>query len=45
MGRTDDALAAYFRALEFNPLHPEVSQRIGAIQLARNQPGPGAGAA
>ena len=35
MGRTDEALAAYFRTLEFNPLHPEVSQRIGAIQLAR----------
>jgi len=38
MGRADEALAAYFRTLEFNPLHPEVSQRIGAIQLARNQP-------
>ncbi len=38
MGRTDEALAAYFRTLEFNPLHPEVSRRIGAIQLARNQP-------
>ena len=38
MGRSDEALAAYFRTLEFNPLHPEVSQRIGAIQLARNQP-------
>ena len=35
MGRTDEALAAYFRTLEFNPLHPEVSQRIGAIQLAQ----------
>ena len=34
MGRSDEALAAYFRTLEFNPLHPEVSQRIGAIQLA-----------
>jgi tetratricopeptide (TPR) repeat protein len=38
LGRTDEALAAYFRTLEFNPLHPVVSRRIGAIQLARNQP-------
>jgi tetratricopeptide (TPR) repeat protein len=38
MGKTDEALAAYFRTLEFNPLHPQVSHRIGAIQLARNQP-------
>ena len=27
-----------FEPFEFNPLHPEVSRRIGAIQLARNQP-------
>ena len=38
MNRTDQALAAYFRTLEFNPLHPQASLRIGAIQLARNQP-------
>ena len=37
MGKTDEALGAYFRTLEFNPLHPEVSQRIGAIQASRNQ--------
>jgi tetratricopeptide (TPR) repeat protein len=38
MNRTDQALAAYFRTLEFNPLHPQASLRIGAIRLARNQP-------
>jgi tetratricopeptide (TPR) repeat protein len=38
MGKTDDALAAYFRTLEFNPLRAQVNHRIGAIQLARNQP-------
>src|SRR5262249_45306308 len=38
LGRIDQALAAYFRALEFDPNHAEVSLRIAAIQLARNQP-------
>src|SRR2546426_284537 len=38
VGRTDEALAAYFRALEFDPNDAEVSLRIAAIQLARDQP-------
>ena len=38
MGRTNEALAAYFRTLEYNPLHAKASQNIGAIQLANDQP-------
>jgi tetratricopeptide (TPR) repeat protein len=36
--RTDDAMSEYFRALEFDPNNPEISLRIAANQLARNQP-------
>ena len=38
MGQTDEALAAYFRALEFDANNSEVSLRIAAIQLARISP-------
>ncbi len=38
MGQTDQALAAYFRALEFDANNGEVILRIAAIQLARDQP-------
>src|SRR5207248_9311974 len=38
IGRTEEAMAAYFRALEFDPNHAEVGLRIAAIQLARDQP-------
>ena len=38
MSRVDDAMAEYFRALEFDPNNPEISLRIATIQLARNQP-------
>ena len=37
-GKTDEALAEYFRALELEPNNAEVSLNIAAIQLARNQP-------
>ena len=38
IGRTDEALAAYFRVLELEPNNADVSLRIAAIQLTRNQP-------
>ena len=38
MGRTDAALAEFFRTLEGEPNHAEASRCIAAIQLAKNQP-------
>ena len=38
VGQTDEALAAYFRALEFDANDAESIVRIAAIQLARSQP-------
>ncbi len=38
MGRTDEALAAYFRTLELDPSAEPVILRIATIQFARNQP-------
>jgi len=37
VGRTDDALAAYFRALEADPFLVAAGRRIAAIQLSRGE--------
>jgi tetratricopeptide (TPR) repeat protein len=38
VGQTDEALASYFRALEFDGNDVKSLSRIAAIQLARGQP-------
>ncbi len=38
LGRTDDALGAYFRALKYDPSSPEALLRVATIQLDRAQP-------
>jgi tetratricopeptide (TPR) repeat protein len=38
VGQTDEALASYFRALEFDGNDVQSMSRIAAIQLARSQP-------
>ena len=45
MGRTEEALAAYFRAFEFNPLRPRSASGLARFELGAKPARPGAGAA